>query len=61
MYSTIHLSWREISGAATYASLACFIFTIAISFVTKPKPESELAGLVYGVSDRAKEEKVDLV
>ena len=37
--------WRS-----TFAWLACFLFTIAISFITKPKPESELAGLVYGVS-----------
>ena len=35
--------WRSI-----YAWLACFICTIAISFFTKPKPESELFGLVYG-------------
>jgi SSS family solute:Na+ symporter len=37
--------WRSI-----YAWLACFICTIAISFFTKPKPESELVGLVYGMS-----------
>jgi len=35
--------WR-----ATYAWLACFIVTIAVSLFTKPKPESELEGLVWG-------------
>lgn len=37
--------WRS-----TFAWLACFVATIAISFVTKPKPESELEGLVWGKS-----------
>jgi SSS family solute:Na+ symporter len=37
--------WR-----ATYAWTACFIATVLISFVTKPKPESELVGLCWGTS-----------
>jgi solute:Na+ symporter, SSS family len=37
--------WR-----ATYAWIACFACTILISFFTKPKDESELVGLVYGLS-----------
>ena len=37
--------WR-----ATIAWVACFVATIAISFFTKPKPESELAGLCWGMS-----------
>lgn len=40
--------WR-----ATIAWLVCFVCTIAISFVTKPKPVEELDGLVWGM---AKEE-----
>lgn len=31
--------------------LVCMIVTIAVSLVTRPKPDSELQGLVYGLSD----------
>jgi SSS family solute:Na+ symporter len=41
--------WR-----ATIAWLVCFCVTIALSFVTKPKPVEELQGLVWGM---AKDEK----
>jgi len=37
--------WRS-----TIAWLACFIATVLISFFTKPKPESELEGLCWGMS-----------
>lgn len=50
--NTIHFSsvmagnfWRS-----TIAWCVCFFFTIAISFFTKPKPESELVGLCWGMS-----------
>jgi len=36
--------WRS-----SEAWLVCFLSTILISFFTKPKPESELAGLVWGM------------
>lgn len=36
----------------------CFVLTIAISLVTKPKPESELKGLVYGLTAKADVGKV---
>jgi SSS family solute:Na+ symporter len=36
--------WRS-----TIAWLVCFIFTILISFFTKPKPENELEGLYWGM------------
>ena len=38
--------WR-----ALFAWIACFVVTIILSFFTKPKPEEELVGLVYGMSD----------
>lgn len=48
---TLHFSsvmagnfWRS-----TTAWLVCFVVTIAVSFITKPKPESELEGLVWGM------------
>jgi solute:Na+ symporter, SSS family len=51
---TIHFSsvmagnfWRS-----TVAWSVCFVATIAISFFTKPKPESELAGLCWGMSPK---------
>jgi len=37
--------WR-----ATTAWTCCFIATVLISFITKPKPESELTGLCWGFS-----------
>ncbi|MBY0358377.1 MAG: sodium:solute symporter family protein [Candidatus Obscuribacterales bacterium] len=37
--------WR-----ASIAWLVCFLVTIAISFVTKPKPLEELTGLVWGTT-----------
>jgi SSS family solute:Na+ symporter len=38
--------WR-----ATIAWTICFLATIIISFLTKPKPEKELWGLCWGLSD----------
>lgn len=37
--------WR-----ATYAWLVCFFVSVVISFFTKPKPEEELVGLVWGTA-----------
>ena len=36
---------------ALWSSLFCILVTIVVSFLTKPKPDSELVGLVYGVTD----------
>ncbi len=40
--------WR-----AWWAWLICFAVTIVVSLVTKPKPEAELKGLVYGLTPKA--------
>ena len=42
---------------AIWAWSACFLVTIAVSLVTRPKPEEELAGLVYSLTpeDRRRE------
>ena len=37
---------------AIWAWSACFIVTIAVSLVTRPKPEGELAGLVYSLTPK---------
>jgi SSS family solute:Na+ symporter len=39
--------WGAIAAWTT-----CFVVTIAISLGTSPKPRSELAGLVYGLTNR---------
>jgi SSS family solute:Na+ symporter len=36
---------------ALWSWLVCVIVTVAVSMMTKPKPESELTGLVMGVTD----------
>jgi SSS family solute:Na+ symporter len=40
---------------AIFAWSACFVITIAISLVTKPRPESELVSLVYGLTSIPRE------
>lgn len=35
---------------ALWCCLVCIIVTVVVSLMTKPKPESELAGLVYGAT-----------
>lgn len=39
--------WRAI-----WAFAVCFLVTIGVSMVTKPKPEEELRGLVYGLTPK---------
>ena len=36
---------------AIMAWTTCFVVTILVSLVTSPKPERELVGLVYGVTE----------
>jgi len=36
---------------ALWSCLACAFVTVAVSLVTKPKPDTELKGLVYGVTE----------
>ena len=37
---------------AIFAWTTCFVLTIAISLMTRPRPESELRGLVYALTDK---------
>src|ERR1041385_4023060 len=41
--------------AAIFAWTACFVMTIVISFLSKPREESELKGLVYSLTERPRE------
>ena len=36
---------------ALWSGLICALVTVVVSLVTKPKPESELVGLVYGCTE----------
>src|SRR5256885_11058355 len=36
---------------ALWSWVVCVLVTIAVSMLTKPKPDSELKGLAYGVTD----------
>src|SRR6266404_1088599 len=46
---------------ALWSWLICVIVTVAVSLVTKPKPVSELEGLVYGVTKLPKEGDLPLI
>ncbi len=37
------------------AFLVCLIVTVAVSLMTKPRPDAELAGLVYSLTDRPRD------
>lgn len=41
---------------AIFAWTTCFVLTILISLVTKPRPDEELKGLVYALTPRPKDE-----
>jgi SSS family solute:Na+ symporter len=43
---------------AICAWTACFLCTVVVSLATTPRPERELAGLVYGCTAKVKEEPV---
>ena len=39
---------------ALWSWIVCVVVTVVVSLLTKPKPESELTGLVYGCTDDAR-------
>jgi len=43
---------------AIFAWTTCFVVTIVLSLVTKARPDSELAGLVYSLTERPKEDRL---
>jgi SSS family solute:Na+ symporter len=46
---------------ALWCCLICVIVTVVVSYVTKPKPDSELKDLVYGLTPIPKTEHVSMV
>jgi SSS family solute:Na+ symporter len=47
MSENIYRAWWSLA--------ACVVVTVAVSLVTRPKPEKELEGLVYGMTEMPKE------
>ena len=45
---------------ALWSWIICVVVTVVVSMVTKPKPESELVGLVYGATEIPSEAEVPL-
>ncbi len=45
---------------ALWSWIVCVLVTVAVSYLTKPKPDSELNGLVYGVTTIPHEADVEL-
>lgn len=52
-----HSGMGQAFGVATVAWTCCFVFTILVSLITKPKEEKELEGLVYSLTPRLKDPK----
>ena len=48
--STHAKAMAEDMYRALWSWLICVIVTVVVSLATKPKPDSELEGLVYGVT-----------
>ena len=44
---------------AIFAWTACFLVTIAVSLATRPRPATELEGLVYGLTKLPRDENLD--
>ena len=43
---------------ALWACVTCVVVTVVVSLATQPKPEAELVGLVYSLTEKPKEEHV---
>jgi SSS family solute:Na+ symporter len=46
---------------ALWSWIVCVVVTVLVSYLTKPKPESELKGLVYGATEIPSEGQLSLV
>ena len=60
-FAVVHSYPSELAQAfwtAIFAWSACFVITILVSTFTNPRAESELSGLVYSLTARAKEDDV---
>ena len=55
MLSTYPSEMAQNFWTAIDAFLVCLIVTVAVSLITKPRPDAELAGLVYSLTDRPRD------
>jgi len=46
---------------ALWSWIICVVITVVVSLVTKPRPDSELKGLVYGCTEIPSESGLTLV
>jgi SSS family solute:Na+ symporter len=46
---------------ALWCWVVCVAVTVAVSMITKPRPDAELTGLVYGLTAVSHEEQVSLL
>ena len=46
---------------ALWSCVTCVVVTVLVTLVTKPKPDSELVGLVYSLTPLAREERAPLL
>jgi SSS family solute:Na+ symporter len=60
-FSTNARDMAENMYRALWSWLVCVIVTVVVSLATKPKPDSELVGLVYGATEIPSEGGVALV
>jgi SSS family solute:Na+ symporter len=57
--TTVHTYPSEMAQnfwTAIWAWTACFVITILVSVITKPRKEEELVGLVYSLTERTRDE-----
>lgn len=47
-----HSAMGQAFSVAIMAWVVCFIVTVLVSFVTKPRPDEEMRGLVYSLTER---------
>ncbi|MGH9510413.1 MAG: Na+/galactose cotransporter, partial [Terriglobales bacterium] len=55
----VHSYYSEMAQnfwTAIWAWTTCFVVTIVVSLLTKPREDKELVGLVYSLTERPKEE-----
>jgi len=45
---------------ALWSCVTCVVVTVLVTMVTRPRPEAELKGLVYSLTDVAQEEHTSL-
>jgi solute:Na+ symporter, SSS family len=44
-----------------WSCVTCVVVTVLVTMVTKPRPDAELHGLVYSLTEKAKEEHASLL